>query len=254
MKKLLVTSIAIGVGALLLSSGSASASTNGGGIVGTLHDLSSTGAANAFGVGTTLDPQDRICIYCHAPHNTVMPSGAAGEYLPLWNRATIPTTATFSMYDNGDGDPADVSHMLNADLTGADVAYVSKLCLSCHDGSLALNAYGTPAQGASAATGSPAVFMPAGRYTIGAVTAGDRDLSNHHPIGFNYLEVAALDDEIAAATDPIGVYAIGDLLYGDKMECITCHDVHNTKNTGDKFVWESNNQSAFCCACHLKCE
>jgi hypothetical protein len=255
MKKLLVTSLAIGVGALVLSVGSANATSNGGGIVGTLHDLSSDGGYAAGGVGTTLDPQDRICIYCHSPHNTIKPSASPNtEYLPLWNRELIPTTATFTMYDNGDADPTDASHMLNADLTGADIAFVSKLCLSCHDGSLALNAYGTSNQpSGSTATGSPAVTIPSG-YIIGAVTGNDRDLSNHHPIGFDYAAVAAADDEIAASTASLGSYTIGDLLYGGNMECVTCHDVHNTKNTGDKFVWTSNDSSAFCCACHLKCQ
>ena len=81
------------------------------------------------------------------------------------------------------------------------------------------------------------------------------DLSNHHPIGFNYNDVEATDDEIQKSTEKLGlVYTIADLLVSDQMECTTCHDVHNTKNTGEKFLWISDTQSALCLTCHLKAD
>ena len=45
---------------------------------------------------------------------------------------------------------------------------------------------------------------------------------------------------------------IKDALYGGWMTCATCHDVHNTKNSGEKFLWVSDRQSNMCLSCHLK--
>ena len=80
------------------------------------------------------------------------------------------------------------------------------------------------------------------------------DLSNHHPIGFNYETAALSDDEINdSSTIMVGGYSIKELLAANNnMECNTCHDVHNTKNTGAKFVWLDNTASAFCLRCHKK--
>ncbi|NTW67758.1 MAG: hypothetical protein HGB21_15855 [Nitrospirae bacterium] len=89
------------------------------------------------------------------------------------------------------------------------------------------------------------------RYLIGT------NLSNHHPIGFDYNAVAAVDDEIydsssaLGGSNPYGL-VINDLLWNGKMECSTCHDVHNTKNEGQKFTWVEDYQSALCLTCHRK--
>jgi predicted CXXCH cytochrome family protein len=36
------------------------------------------------------------------------------------------------------------------------------------------------------------------------------------------------------------------------MECASCHDVHNTKNTGDTFTWVQDTNSNLCLSCHKK--
>ena len=94
-------------------------------------------------------------------------------------------------------------------------------------------------------------------------------MSNHHPIGMVYDDVQAVDDEIAEKTVQFGekygatgqtdtgftpTTAIEDVLYFGKMECVTCHDVHNTQNQpgAERFLWMSNNGSKFCLTCHLK--
>jgi predicted CXXCH cytochrome family protein len=92
------------------------------------------------------------------------------------------------------------------------------------------------------------------------IGGGTGDLQNHHPIGFDYGEVAAVDTEIKDPTsellggtgsNPNGL-TINDLLWGGKVECSSCHDVHNTKNTGMKFVWVEDTQSNLCLSCHAK--
>jgi predicted CXXCH cytochrome family protein len=221
--------------------------TPGQGIKLTRHDLSSKGLAGGFGDTAEQAGQDRVCIYCHAPHNTVKLSEAADiKYLPLWNHNV--TAQVYALYSAGPEKPSDLNHNSAAadQLQGKNrPGGVSRLCLSCHDATVATNAYGQ--NSSSKGAGNKTI---SGAYVIG----GNGDLSNHHPIGFNYDAVQATDDEIAPKTTQfagIGVY-VADLLWGNNMECTTCHDVHNTKNMGEKFLWISDYQSNFCLTCHLK--
>jgi predicted CXXCH cytochrome family protein len=238
-------------------------SAPGTGIKSTAHDLSST----IYTTAAELAAGDRICIYCHAPHNVVKAADAAAltpsvTYVPLWNHKFSTVTA-YTMYTNtSTGDiPNLTSHQLNATL--GQPGGVSLLCLSCHDGSVGVNEYGNFYTTNS--TGSNPNMSLKGNGTgtriansakiIGGAAAGGTtaDLSNHHPIGFNYAAVAAIDDEIADPSTMMNTYyTIDQLLWNGKMECTTCHDVHNTKNEGLKFVWKSDNKSAFCLTCHLK--
>jgi hypothetical protein len=296
MKKTLLVGLAIGLVSLAATSVFAgkSATLNipaqggvagqknvgGAGIVGSSHDLSNVGnlagslasATIASGAGPVAsDSQSRICVYCHHPHNSMAASTMPGGYSPLWNREL--STKTFAAYDNGGFTSTDKSHGLNAVFTHTTgLSGVSLLCMSCHDGVVAMNAY-------SVSTGS----VKTGTQAQNAITSsagfsgrgGASDMSNHHPMGFNYANVAAIDNEIAQPTTPMvptgltqaggdfklvttGV-TIGELLDGTggttgQMECVTCHDVHNTQNApgAERFLWRSNNNSNFCLTCHLK--
>lgn len=249
----------------------------GAGIIGSSHDLSNVGnlpgsiASNKF-VGTG-DNQNRVCVYCHHPHNAYAASGNAmynhdgkmttgsAEYSPLWNHSMSQTS--FVGYSNGimmgggdTNDTSDQRHMLNAAEVGdgTKIAGVSLLCMSCHDGVVAMNAY-SQITGSLANMGNPSEGTPITQSTA----AFKGDMNNHHPMGFSYQAVQNVDAEIAA-TDTIMVaesnLTINDLLFGSEktMECVTCHDVHNTSNqTGaERFLWRSNDKSNFCLTCHLK--
>jgi hypothetical protein len=247
----------------------------GNGIVGSSHDLSgmnltaaSTTAAG-FITGST-ESQSRICEFCHHPHNTMAESLMTGGYSPLWNREM--STKTFAAYNNGGfNNSTDTPHALQAVSTG--LSGVSLLCMSCHDGVVAMNAY---SQTTGTEDGSPTIVQGAITSSAGfSGRGGASDMSNHHPMGFNYAAVQAVDNEIAAVDVPMvptgltvaggdfsavntGV-AIGDLLDGTNgstgnMECVTCHDVHNTQNApgAERFLWRSNKGSNFCLTCHLK--
>lgn len=265
-KKLLVASLTIGLAGLVGLASDAFAAANTGyadsnnvpgqGIVGTSHDLSiATGKGALYGADDSLD---RICVWCHAPHHTAKPgtADAAGLlYLPLWNHGV--TVTSFDVYasdfgegpDNPIGTPgAENPHALQAGI--GQPGSVSRLCLSCHDGSVAVNEYGF-APGRDDSRGAATVKI-SGQYLIG----GGGDLRNHHPIGFDYVDVLNNDDEIADLDTvfPGTGVTIEELLYGQQMECVTCHDVHNTKNAGETFLWASDVNSQFCCTCHLKCQ
>lgn len=230
----------------------------GSGIMGTAHDLRfGQEAGNLYGAhdvdnayGQAGGDLNRICVWCHAPHHTLKPAELTGDidYLPLWNHRV--TTQSFQMYNNGADEPSDQSHQAMSEILANQPGPVSKLCLSCHDGSVAVNEYGfAPGDITSSGVrkGDVPVLMNED-YVIG----WGGDLSNHHPIGFDYQAVAVTDDEIADIDTVIGNYQIGDLLWAGQMECTTCHDVHNSKNTGKKLLWVSDKESAFCLTCHLK--
>ncbi|NOX35065.1 MAG: cytochrome c3 family protein [Deltaproteobacteria bacterium] len=217
MKKLLFLIIA---GTILMFCSSAWA-----GISGSVHDFTSTGGP------VKISGETQICVFCHTPHN----AGAATD-APLWNHAV--TTASFTTYS---------STTLNA--TMGQPAGISKLCLSCHDGTVAIDAYGTQ-------TGVPTLMTNDRGALVGT------DLSNDHPISFLYdTALASADGGLFNPTDTGHTTALGgtisaDLLFGtssDQLECASCHDVHNGGPTGAGHLLRIDNTgSALCMTCHDK--
>lgn len=145
-----------------------------GGVFNTKHNLSATGLNAASNDSGTRE----ICVFCHTPHGF---NGNAA--VPLWNRHLDPTG--FETYDQ----------LGTTTLDGAiePIGSVSVACLSCHDGTQAMDTLinepgsltqvpgfrnslwhgqAAPAQGR---IGSPAV-----------VTNLGKDLTNDHPIGIQY--------------------------------------------------------------------
>ncbi len=264
MKKYLIPLMCLALGILIVSSMVTAGTytyTGGTGIYNTPHDLRpGTEAGNLYGANDYLD---RLCIWCHAPHHTLRPADApdpsgGGVYVPLWNRGV--SQEIFEVYSSGDGAPTEGPHALQAKDEGLNngPGGISRLCLSCHDGTIAVNTYGyEPQDSRSRQTGNTSITA---QYLIG----GLGDLTNHHPIGFNYDAVAADDDEIADSSVVMVANSKGtgktgeqltieELLHAGKMECSTCHDVHNSQNPGaEKFLWKSDQKSAFCVTCHLK--
>ena len=195
----------LAVGAMILAGLNASATAA---ITNTKHDFSASG----------WNSNGEICQPCHTPHN-----GNTTVEAPLWNHAL--TTATFTPYSN--------AATLNA--TVGAPAGISRLCLSCHDGSVALDSFG-------GATGTTTMLATAAGF-VGL------DLSNDHPISFTYN--AALVTADGELNDPTALPNL--TLFGasaDQVECATCHDVHDA--TYGKMLAMSNAGSAMCLECHNK--
>src|SRR5665811_812821 len=112
MRRWLVLAIVLlaGVSAVLLSTSRAA-------ITGSSHDFST--ANWNFG--------GEICQPCHTPHDASL--DMAGS--PLWNRQS--TSATFQLYS---------SPTFDGSSTIEQPSGTSKLCLSCHDGTVALDNFG----------------------------------------------------------------------------------------------------------------
>ena len=191
MKKLLLTSISLALG---ISSAAVAA------ISGTSHDLSSVGSSS------------ETCIYCHTPH-----SGSTSTFAPLWNRAD--PASTFTMYTSP-----------TMDMTVAAAPQAQSLaCLSCHDGSIAVDSFG----GAAGST-----FINAGAI-VGP------DLSTEHPVSVTY------DPSQDTNFGLLATVQAALPLYGganNQVECASCHDAHGTPF--GSFLRIDNAGSALCLTCH----
>lgn len=193
-------------------------------IVGSAHDFSGVGS---FGGG-------EICKACHTPHNayrTVYGQSFATAAAPLWNHED--TAASFTLYESPTG-------TFNSGGTITQPAGVSKACLSCHDGTVGMESFGGVSTDVNMMTGSALIGI---------------DLRNDHPISFLY------DDDLATTTDgelhpPTTTGALGGtiatkMLFNGRMECGSCHDVHNTPGFPSMLLM-SNSASALCLTCHDK--
>ena len=118
----------------------------------------------------------------------------------------------------------------------------SRLCLSCHDGSIALGAVRSEARDIRMSdNGRPIKTLPA-NYSSNMTT----DLSNGHPISFTYDKglYGAAKDQLA---DPSTLR--GDVkLFNNKVECTSCHEAHNDRF--GKFLVMNNANSDLCVTCH----
>jgi predicted CXXCH cytochrome family protein len=181
----------------------------GASMVGAPHDLS----GNGYGT-------DQICIFCHTPHNTKI----AELDIKLWNHET--TTATYQLYGGG---------TTSVGTTVGEPGKNSKTCLSCHDGSIAINAFGAGHSIQGAADRFMGVEYPA--------NLTGTDLRDDHPVGVA-LTVGP------GYKIPTGGSSGGMKLYDNKVECSSCHGVHSSSIP--KYLKLDNTGSALCLNCHIK--
>jgi predicted CXXCH cytochrome family protein len=204
--------LSLALAATLWACGSWAAAQVGTSITATKHNLSASGPGPIKVAGA-----EEVCKFCHTPH-------ASNPIAPLWNRSdpgTYYKTYKSSTLVANVGQP-----------TGS-----SRLCLSCHDGTIALT------QTYNARGGPPGtVFLSASdRGYLGT------DLSVDHPISFVY------DSSLAVAQrqllDPAALPVALKLDDEHRLQCTTCHDPHD--NRFGKFLTMSNAESATCRTCHL---
>lgn len=185
------------------------------------HNLSVSGPGTP-GV-TIAASEERVCIFCHTPHH-------ASDVTPLWSRDL--STAIYTPYQ---------STTLKA--SPGQPTGPSRLCLSCHDGTIAL-----------------------GMLTGGKVIAGlslmptrsnlETDLSDDHPISFDYGAATAINPNLRQVADlPPEIY-----LSQGRLECNSCHNPHRDMyppadkplETGKFLVMDNSKYSALCTACHYR--
>ncbi len=182
-------------------------------IVGSPHDLSASGPGRVH----ALD-EEQVCIFCHAPHNST------GQR-PLWNRTMPPMY--YRIYQSS-----------TTDARIDQPSGPSKMCLSCHDGAMAIGLV------ASRPPNDPIIMsqrvMPPGPTNLSV------DLSDDHPIGFRYDRALYNRDRQLKNPDLI----TKDLPLGrhNEVHCTTCHDPHNNKL--GNFLREPDVRSTICLSCH----
>jgi predicted CXXCH cytochrome family protein len=153
------------------------------GIRNTRHNLG-TGAPAG---NNTFSGTDEVCVFCHTPHGAA--TGAANP--PLWNKS-LPA-GPYTIYSSTTMDAAGATDGVAG---SPSVGSVSIACLSCHDGSAAMNSViNAPGSGLTnptftagvwtAGTGPTPVVPGTGMLGAGIGNLGT-DLSNDHPIGIQY--------------------------------------------------------------------
>ena len=161
MKRLtpFLSGLALGAVVALMPAGSRA------GIVGSPHDFS--------GETWNIVPSDpnSVCGVCHQPHH------ADSTVVPLWIHST--TKATFTMYNTNTVPVSNMKAVPDATPGGVSLA-----CLSCHDGTVAVNSYAGGIQGGSSVT-----------ITNNALIG--TDLTHTHPISFVYDSALATGGRIS---------------------------------------------------------
>jgi hypothetical protein len=243
-----IMKLRIGLSVVALTALSASMAFAAGSVVNSPHNMN---------LVSNDDIQQRVCAFCHTPHHA-LDGGVDVDYNPLWSHTF--TTQTFIEYS---------SSTLESRPDTIDVlAGNSRLCMSCHDGAIAVDQHYSFG-GSDMRTGDSW-----GQIAVGA----NGDLSNDHPIGFDYALVGGTDDQSGAigSITPINnvsgtdneirgtastlladnTRTIKDLLWQNGAEqimtCGSCHDVHDTYSVDDYFLVGHQANSEICLTCHIK--
>jgi len=217
------------------------------GVLGSPHDFS--------GKSWNITPSDpnSVCGPCHQPHH------ADSRVIPLWGHTT--SQGPWTMYSTLNSPTFKASQSPTP--TGQSLA-----CLSCHDGTVAVNSYAGKIQGGSAVT-----------ITNNALIG--TDLTHTHPISFTYDAnlVGTLPNQDQFLYNPDTTQVLqpdnspfvpgndmtikGFLLGGNyRLECSSCHEVHNQVGSpydivnNPKLVKINGTQggvgSLLCRSCHNK--
>lgn len=177
------------------------------------HNLSATGPGEIRAA-----VEQEVCVFCHTPHSSALKR-------QLWNRQS--PTVPYTIYQSSalDAEPGQP--------TGS-----SKMCLSCHDGSIALGSVLSREQVIRMAGGI--TTLPPGSSNLGS------DLSDDHPISFPYDSLLSSKDPGLA--NPHALPPAVQLNAAGELQCTTCHDAHD--DTYGDFLVIDNANSALCTTCH----
>jgi len=179
-------------------------------VANTVHNLTPSGT------GTFKAPETTgLCVFCHTPHSASPQRG-------LWNRDL--SAATYTLYS---------STTLKAVLkqpTGS-----SRLCLSCHDGTLAMGTLRLAQNGVQ-----PTLGVLTGRTALGT------NLSADHPVSFLYD--SALATARGELVDPVSLTKAIKLDQNHELQCTSCHDAHEDRRAN--FLRVDTKAGALCLTCH----
>lgn len=245
----------------LLATQFASAAT--GGITNSKHD---------FSAATWSDQE--ICKPCHTPHNA-LDTDLTGR---LWAHTLSTQTYVYhggSTSVDGSTRPEDGT----GTATQADMDVATRLCLSCHDGTVALDSF----MGKDGASDGKFIGDAGGQHGRAVANLGNgqvaNDLTNDHPVGFKAVynenagqnaagtghyrykpraNAAAAGIRFVTSTTAVAPGTVdrvtGQTVTGNlpSISCVSCHDVHNGAGFTDGLLRMDNTASKMCLACHDK--
>jgi predicted CXXCH cytochrome family protein len=180
-------------------------------VVGSKHDLSVTGPGPI-----KAETETQVCIFCHVPHS------ASKTFGHLSSRPDVGT-----------------SHVPYASSTsrgGSTPTGSSRVCLSCHDGTIAVGETIRLRIKMNAAA-------PGGRLPPGARSNLGTDLRRTHPI--------SIAQNATGLRGPSASLSIR-LSPGGKVQCTSCHDAHSEFGGAPEgmFLLETTRDSQLCVNCH----
>jgi hypothetical protein len=224
------------------------------GIAGTKHNLSTSGPGPVK--ATT---EERICVFCHTPHHAI--TQVDGISVPLWNHTL--SSAAYTLYTS--------ATFLSPTSPGSQPDGPSRLCLSCHDGTVAIGSVvhnGLSSNSITVQGTGGGGEMPVGSTNLGTI------LSGHHPISIE-VNNALINDKQTQCNDNIvsfkvcappgsspvklsrtnNTYGAGPST-GLGVQCSSCHDPHEDPTPGVTLflrLGDRLNYDALCSACHVSC-
>jgi len=205
-------------------------------------------------MGTPHELAAEPCAMCHTPHH------ATGQY-PLWNRLQVLPADAYLMYDS-------ITFDMGEDPRNQPRP-PSTLCLTCHNG-IASSLVNYPGPCSETDTSYD--------LEISGCADLDTDLTDDHPISFDYTDAGIAADNILdkngfPPAQPIvlgstrlaipGTSGVLYPLYGSGIdnrwfECATCHSVHHVEPDYDPvatnqvyFLRHDNTESELCRDCHV---
>ena len=232
-----------------------SLSFSGSNIVDSPHNLSVTGPGNVRAVSET-----EICVFCHIPHHEQVG-------VPLWNH--LLSTANYTLYDSEFIRRMGYPPPQQPSASEGQPGIISRMCLSCHDGTVAIGAVywvrgtnlyalGQTIDVEGTAVGPDDKLLPTATGYIGT------DLRSHHPVAIEYrpglYSVGPFQKDIElrdpAPTPPIKLYDYGGVKY---VECASCHDPHRYDPVVNKKFLRIDTGATFaenvlntCLSCHVR--
>ncbi len=188
------------------------------------HNLSVTGPGSYKATSET-----RFCSFCHTMHNS-------DPVAPLWNHTQ--SAAVYTPY---------TSSTLAAAAPGQPTG-ASKICLTCHDGTVALGSV----KNLHYPLGYGQVVVPGLSGSLSGTSNLTTDLRNDHPVSFTYdANLVTSNPELVSPT------LLGDAIRPDnsgQMQCTSCHDPHN--DTNPSFLHTGYQTGGYgsplCKTCHTK--
>jgi len=205
------------------------------GVADTKHNLSVSGPGEIKAATET-----EICIFCHVPHN-------ANPIAPLWGRSLE--------YQSGIIYTPYFSETLEPSFLPGRPQGATSLCLSCHDGTVALGKVLNRSKEIRMIDTSGKSIDPDQSISVSSPGYIGTDLSGSHPVSFAFTDGLALDNN-SKGEFPLKIPSqIADRefhLDKRRLECTACHDPHKDdfRENAKAPFWRKNTWQDVCYICH----